>query len=447
MPDHQFDRDLAERLRTYESRLPEAEVPPVAAVQPRRPWPVVMATVMAAVVTGALLAIVLPPMSQTDIGEGSPTARPTSITRASVEQIALDTPRRDCSGAQEQLLAIFRIRDGGAFWTLFPEAGLAPELAEVDAPLIIVVYDGLWQGGTSGGIGASPRLEPAPGTADICVETADGSPAIASASYGVYPDIPLASSPLAAAIATEDPLPSLPASPTPSLFPSDGLGVAGRDMIWRVTVSDLIVRSEPGVADPDTILPARLTDEDRVLVVDGPRGADGYQWYQVLPLRPDGLREPPFGWVASASRDGEPWMAMEALTCPESSHLDGILALAPEERLACFGSRTIRFVAGEEGGCGAGGGFPVAYEPAWLAGFGGCGFGRNGADNWLMLRFPPDASQAYRPGDEIVGHFDDPAATTCVATANYPEVTPPSREEAIARCRTEFVVESVTSSP
>lgn len=446
MPDDRFDRDLAQRLRAYESRLPEAEAPPVAAVQPRRAWAFVMATVMAAVATGALLAFALLPMSQTDFGDGGPSASATSMTRASVEQIALDTPRRDCWGAQEQLLAIFRIRDGGAFWTLFPKAGLAPELAEVDAPLIVVVYDGLWHGAISGGIGASPRLEPAPGTADICVETVDGSPAIASASYGVYPDIPLASSPLAAAIATEDPLPSFPASPTPSLSASDGPEVAGRDSIWRVTVSDLIVRSEPGVADPDTILPARLTDEDRVLVVDGPRAADGYEWYQVLPIRPDGLRERPFGWVAAASRGGEAWMEQEQLDCPGSADLAGILLLAPEERLACFGGRSIRFIAGEEGGCGAGGGFPVAYEPAWLAGSGGCGFGA-ATDNWLMLRFPPGASQAYRPGDEIVGHFDDPAAANCVGTANYPDVTAPSRAEAVAQCRTEFVVESVAPVP
>jgi hypothetical protein len=249
-----------------------------------------------------------------------------------------------------------------------------------------------------------------------------------------------------------DPSPSPAASPSasttsaPSVSPA--AGSSARDTIWRVVVSDLVVRSEPGVADPATILPARLTTNDRVLVVNGPLVADGYEWYQVLPIRPDGLRERPFGWVAAANREGEPWLAQEDPACPDASDLEGILRLAPEERLACYGSRTIEF-RGDGGGCGAAGGLPVSYEPRWLMSESGCGFGLEIGQIDMVLRFPPAVSQDFGPSGtvEVRGHFDDPAAATCIATANYADVTPPSPDEAIAQCRTQFVVESLTNVP
>ncbi|HUF06159.1 MAG TPA: hypothetical protein VMP86_02095 [Candidatus Binatia bacterium] len=233
-----------------------------------------------------------------------------------------------------------------------------------------------------------------------------------------------------------------PASPEPG----DDTGVL--DTIWEVVVDNLVVRTEPSVANRDTILPARLTDGDRVLVVDGPRAADGYIWYQVLPIRPDGERERPFGWVASAHRDGEAWIVMEDLSCPEPSDLDAFLALAPEERLACFKDRTIEFRGGD-GGCGVADG-PVNFEPAWLAGTSGCGFGAAPGEIAMLLRFPPEVPQDFGPGRtvDVIGHFDDPAAETCRATSSDPATAPaPSEAEMVARCRTEFVVESVTPVP
>lgn len=218
------------------------------------------------------------------------------------------------------------------------------------------------------------------------------------------------------------------------------------DTVWRVVVTELVVRTEPGVADPATILHARLTVDDRVLVVDGPVELDGYAWYQVLPIRPDEARERPFGWIAAASREGEPWIAMLELDCQRPPDLAALLRLAPEERLACYGNETIEFAATADGGCGAAGGLPLAFEPRWLRSETGCGFGgRQPGSGWLNLRFPPNAAQggSVTPGWRVIGHFDDPAARACTATANYPEVQPPTREEAVALCRTEFVVESL----
>lgn len=236
-----------------------------------------------------------------------------------------------------------------------------------------------------------------------------------------------------------------PSGTPPVVAPTAGDGPVGRDTIWRVVVTDLVVRSEPGVADPGTVRAARLNDGDRVVAVDGPVAADGYEWYQVLPLRPDGLRQRPFGWVAAASRDGEAWLERVELSCPDPAQQGaGFLRLAPEERLACYGGESI-VVRASTGGCGAGGGFPVSFEPSWLMGEGGCGLGLEPGEVYLALRFRPGASQDLGPGPtiQVRGHFDDPAAATCVGRANFPDVTPPSKAEAVALCRTQFVVEDV----
>jgi hypothetical protein len=55
------------------------------------------------------------------------------------------------------------------------------------------------------------------------------------------------------------------------------------------------------------------------------------------------------------------------------------------------------------------------------------------ADGDMVLRFPPDVSQDFGPSGrvQVRGHFDDPAAATCIATANFPEVRRPSPDEAV----------------
>lgn len=327
-----FDRRLAQRLRDYEARLPDAGAPDLAAIQRVRfAWPLALAAGVTAIAAGSVLAMLLSARITPPVGEASP--QPPAASASASAQV---TPS---SAASES--------------------------------------------------GSTPAASPSP---------ASGSPV--------------------------------------------------RDTIWRIVVSDLVVRTKPGVADASTILPARLTDEDRVLVVDGPRAADGYEWYQVLPIRPDGVRERPFGWVAAASREGELWLVMDDLSCPDSSDLDGILRLAPEERLACYGGQTIRFRGGQ-GGCGAADGLPVSFEPRWLRSESGCGFGLEPGQISLVLRFPPGVPNDFGvdPTVDVIGHFDDPVAATCVGTANYPEVTAPTKAEAVALCRTEFVVESLTPVP
>src|SRR3712207_1222649 len=86
-------------------------------------------------------------------------------------------------------------------------------------------------------------------------------------------------------------------------------------------------------------------------------------------------------------------------------------------------------------------------SPEWLMSDTGCGVGPTPDMVTVMLRFPPSvASDAVYPGAtlDITGHHDDPAAGTCVATSSSPDIAAPSAPEAVAICRTQFVVEAVT---
>lgn len=64
----------------------------------------------------------------------------------------------------------------------------------------------------------------------------------------------------------------------------------------------LVVRTEPGTADPATITPERLHTGMRVRLVDGPVELSGYPWYRVTVGEVS-------GWVAAETRDGSaPWL-------------------------------------------------------------------------------------------------------------------------------------------
>jgi len=220
MPDEEFDRDLARRLRSYESRVPDADAPDVDSLAERRNtrWPLPAGGVVAAVAAGGLTAFLLLNLPWGNAGDPTPLPSPTA-TPEGIVQLSLDDPRRDCVGNETQLLAVYRIPNGEAFWALFPEVGLAPEILAEDAPLIVVVYDGIYPGAIFGGLRPAasgepvptPRLAPAEGTVDVCVETLDGSGG--QATIGVYPEIPLAGSLIASAV--ESPEPSTTASPPP----------------------------------------------------------------------------------------------------------------------------------------------------------------------------------------------------------------------------------------
>jgi hypothetical protein len=250
--------------------------------------------------------------------------------------------------------------------------------------------------------------------------------------------------PSVAAAASEDASP--PASAAPSTASSAAATapvepvVIQTDTLIEIIVTDLIVRSAPGV-DPagSTILAGRLTTADRAYVVAGPVDASGYAWYQVGPLlRPDGSSAP-FGWIAAASREGEAWVRRIEPSCPAAAELAGVLDLQPLERLACFGDRSLT-LTGPQVACGAGGG-PWTWEPSWLMGIGGCGLAIDETDA-LLVRVPPGGSGLDGSAPATVsGHFDDAAAAGCTVTTADSAFPAPGPDEAVLICRTEFVVE------
>ncbi len=75
----------------------------------------------------------------------------------------------------------------------------------------------------------------------------------------------------------------------------------------------LRVRSEPRVSDDSEKYDPLLPPGTQLYVLDGPVSASGYAWYEVVPLT---SRTLPSGWVASASRDGDPWIAAGVFDCP-----------------------------------------------------------------------------------------------------------------------------------
>ena len=216
------------------------------------------------------------------------------------------------------------------------------------------------------------------------------------------------------------------------------------DHLAAVVVSDLVVRSGPGV-DPgtSTILADGLTTDDRVFVVDGPVDADGYAWYLVAPLERDDGMVAPFGWVAAASRSGEPWIEGIEAACPATVTLASVIELHRYERVVCFGDAPFSLDAPLVS-AGIGGG-PWSWEPDWLVQIGGLGLALDDTgDRTLAVRVPP-GGPSFGPGGavRVTGHFNDAAALTCQVTSADPATPAPSREEAILICRSEFVLDSV----
>ena len=116
------------------------------------------------------------------------------------------------------------------------------------------------------------------------------------------------------------------------------------------------------------------------------------------------------------------------------------------ERLACFGNRSVT-VDGTFGCNGCGGTAAGTFEPEWLA-YPLAGFvttawkvgGQMGGSH-LTFRIPPDSGIPYPTDGSILrleGHFNDPAASTCVMTHPTSEISPQGAE---LTCREQFVLD------
>jgi hypothetical protein len=126
-----------------------------------------------------------------------------------------------------------------------------------------------------------------------------------------------------------------------------------------------------------------------------------------------------------------------------------------ERALACFGRRELTLAAFVNRPDGIGGASAFAITPSWIVSgnlivFGSArevsaGFG-DGPFFFVSTRpSAGDVQRRYaRRWVTIRGHFDDPAAATCRASG--PADVTPSKTQAVAICRTMFVLTSIQAS-
>jgi hypothetical protein len=163
----------------------------------------------------------------------------------------------------------------------------------------------------------------------------------------------------------------------------------------------------------------------RLYVLGGPVSASGYVWYEVVPLTSTEL---PSGWVASASRDGEPWIVAADFDCPPvPTDMRSLAALAPGVGLACF-PRVPITVEARVIPCNCDMDGPW-YTPSWF-------WLGSGSPNllvepdatavpsdvrgWFALNLDPAGEHPDRlpigQVVEVTGIFDHPAASSCTRT-------------------------------
>jgi hypothetical protein len=248
--------------------------------------------------------------------------------------------------------------------------------------------------------------------------------------------------PGASSSASTSPSPTPPAAAASTSPAPKPTGSLVGHVVTTLADQGLRVRSAPSVSNDSYRYEPLLPMGTPLYVLDGPKTASGYAWYEVAPLA---SRTPPVGWVASAGRDGTPWIAPGIFTCPPMpTDLRSLAALPPGVGLACFPRVPITVTARliwcrcdvdgswySPGWFYLGSGSPnllvepgVTSVPAWA--------------DWFVLNLDP-AGQYPDPlpmGEvvEVTGIFDHPAAASCTRTDFGGERGPSQR------CRLEFAV-------
>lgn len=275
-----------------------------------------------------------------------------------------------------------------------------------------------------------------------------------SSSAASMPSAPSAPSSSEAAT-TEFPAatPALPTTLTPppsaSPRPSQTASTVTRDAVAVTVVDGLRVRSKPRISDDSHKYEPILPLGTPLYVLDGPVSASGYPWYEVAML---GSGSTPQGWVAAASRSGEPWLARGDFSCPPvPTDFRSLAALAPAVGLACFPRIPITVMARLIScNCDVDGAW---LTPGWFSlGTGGPEMlveprmtrPPGNVDEWFWLSLDPAGQHAkVLPFGEVVavtGIFDHPAAASCTYTEMDVEPVPSQR------CRLAFAVTRLVSA-
>ena len=165
-----------------------------------------------------------------------------------------------------------------------------------------------------------------------------------------------------------------------------------------IATEGLRMRTKPSTASGSLRYTPLLPKGTDLYVISGPTHGSGYHWYQVASISfgvhslvklPRSEAYSAAGWVAAASRDGEPWLGHRKVTCPPKPRdVAALAALWDLEALACFSrvpitvqARILDCNCSDTGPCDV-------FKPAWFFLTGG----------YLMI-FPP----ATRPDDVNTG--------------------------------------------
>jgi hypothetical protein len=205
----------------------------------------------------------------------------------------------------------------------------------------------------------------------------------------------------------------------------------------------LRVRSAPRVSDDSLKFEPLLPLGSPLYVLEGPVSASGYAWYNVVPLTSGEL---PSGWVASADRDGQPWIEAGEFDCPPvPTDFRSLASLPPGVGLACFPRLPITVEARViPCNCDIDGPW---YTPSWF--FLGSGSPDllvapdvttvpSDPGDWFVLNLDPTGEHPdVLPAGQVVevtGIFDHPAASSCTRTEMDGQPAPSQR------CRLAFAV-------
>ncbi len=260
------------------------------------------------------------------------------------------------------------------------------------------------------------------------------------------PGAPAGVTPTQAASPTATSTPRSTASPVPAQTPF-GITV---DSVAVTLVDGLRVRSKPSVSDDSFKYPPLLPHGTPLYVLGGPIVAADYTWYQVIPLA---SRRLPQGWVAGASRSGDPWLGKGDFACPPvPTDLRSLAALPSGVGLACFPRRPITIRARLiECNCEMDGPW---YTPGWF--FLGSGSPKllvepttthppADAGTWFVLKLDPAGQHPdVLPVGKVVeatGLFDHPAAAGCTVTEMDGNPVPTQD------CRLAFAVTKLVTRP
>jgi hypothetical protein len=241
--------------------------------------------------------------------------------------------------------------------------------------------------------------------------------------------------------------PSAETTPSPSPTPAQAPIIANRSII-EVGGDALNLRQQPNEAA--SVL-AELSPGRRLFVIGEPTEGAELRWYRVGTVSGPDCPEDCnlIGHVATPLlAEEEPWISEVAVDCPTSPmSQEQLTALLPLEALHCFGRNDITLTGIVDTPCCSSPN-AIRLTPEWLAGPAPAFLRQEGSGiSVVEFRAEPGAElDVPERGDvvRVVGHFEDPAATSCRAevdeeVAGDDPVQLPDPARVILDCRATFV--------